>query len=195
MHVVTLLLFPLLFSLLCLHLLPDLLLHLDTIISMPAPVCCLAPLVTVVCLKQERVPYICNEARKVFVTLRHPAHLLFSRLDTSAWQNQQILSALSVALARSALATLALAALATLVTLAWAAALLCLALLPSFRIFSSLFLSSPSLHSLRMKWKTWDQRTRFTLQVCPNTDHTCPARCSGDGPALSEHPSCVCEQQ
>ena len=44
-----------LFSLLGLDLLPDLLLHLDAIISMSPPICFLAPFITVASLKQKTV--------------------------------------------------------------------------------------------------------------------------------------------
>ena len=75
--------------------------------------------------------------RQRCVTFLHPAHLLFSRFVTSRWQNQQILSALSLTLS---LATLALA---------WAKVLICLDFLPSFRIFWILFICTASGQSLR----------------------------------------------
>ena len=82
------------FRLLGLDLLPDLLLHLGAIISMSLPVRSLAFFVAVARLKQKLV-YKFGDRGVLFVTFLHPAHLLFARLETSAWQNQQMLSALS----------------------------------------------------------------------------------------------------
>ena len=113
-----------LFSLFLLNLLPEILLHLDTIVSMSSPVCSLAPFVAVARLKQEITSQYHLQYGLRCVTFLHPAHLLFFRFVTSAWQNQQILSALRL--------TLPLAS-------ALAGATPCLASLASPRIVSSFF--------------------------------------------------------
>ena len=122
-----------LFSPLDLHLLPNLLLHGDTIVSMSVPVCSLASSATVARL-QKRLFFPNAMRTEGCVTFLHPAHLLFFNLDTSAWQNQQIRSALSLTLPP-------LQALAS--------ALCCLALLPSFRIFLTFFFCTAFGQSLR----------------------------------------------
>ena len=112
--------FLLLFSLLLLlHLLPDLLLHLDAIVSMSSPVCLLTPFVTVASLKNYVMSQDLHYKDLNKVTFLHPAHLLFSRFVTSLWQNQQILSTLSLPLPWVVGST---------------TTMLCLDFLPSFRI-------------------------------------------------------------
>ena len=141
-----------LLSLLGLHLPLDLLLHDDTVLSVPIPVSNCA-LYTAVAGLQKEAAYqdleilILYCRRPSVNTFLQPAHRLFLRLVTSAWQNQQMLSALSSILSFPE----ALAWQAALALLASASAFSCLVFLPSCRILLILFLFPASGQSLRQK--------------------------------------------
>ena len=131
------------------NLLPDLLLHLDAIFSMSIPVPSLAPFVAVARLKQKIMkPQDLQKRTEVWNYLPAACTLLFASFVTSAWQNQQILSALSLTLSLTATEfslTLSLPS-----ALASAAALPFLASLPSLRIFLIFFFFPASRQFLRM---------------------------------------------
>ena len=88
-----------------------------------------------------------------------PAQRLFLRLVTSAWQNQQILSALSLMLSLpEALAWAAVRTVASSSLLASASALFCLVFFPSCRIFLILFLFPAFGQSLGQNYTNWDSK-------------------------------------
>ena len=142
-----------LLSLLGLHLLLNLLLHDDTVLPVPVPVGDCALHTAVTGLQREVSSQDLHVRGQSANTFLQPAQRLFLMLVTSAWQNQQILSALSLMLSLpEALAWAAVRTVASSSLLASAAALFCRVFFPSCRIFLILFLFPASGQSLGQRY-------------------------------------------
>ena len=140
-------------SLLCLHLPLDPLLHDDTVLPVPVPVGDCALYTAVTGLQREVSSQDLHVRGQSANTFLQPAQRLFLMLVTSAWQNQQILSALSLMLSLAeALAWPAARTIASSSLLASASALFCLVFFPSSRIFFILFLFPASGQSLGQRY-------------------------------------------